>query len=285
MKKDSAGHGQGCLCSLGRKDAAGGAIQSWAVTSKRSFDTKKTNGGGACGAGHKLLEIYRLLEKHFGATGWWPGDSPFEISVGAILTQNTNWSNVEKALARIKAQGALSPQALYEMPEAELAELIRPAGYFRVKARRLRAFLRLVMEDLGGDFDGLLRLPAKRLRELLLRVHGIGPETADDIVLYAAGRPVFVVDAYTRRILGRHGLLRAAAPYEEIRSFLEGALPRRTKLFKEFHALIVYAGKHYCRKVPRCAVCPLGTIKPIVVDGGNGDIQSAGGRIESPHFP
>ena len=205
------------------------------------------------------------MEAHFGPTGWWPGETPFEVAVGAVLTQNTNWTNVEKAIEAIQTRRAMAPRALYRLSEEALADLLRPTGYFRVKARRLRAFLKLIIEEHDGDFDALLRRGRERLRRTLLAVNGIGPETADDIVLYAAGYPVFVVDAYTRRIFERHGLLRPGMKYEEIRDFFESALPRRTKLYKEYHALVVYTGKQYCRKSPRCEACPLAAVRPITI--------------------
>jgi len=211
----------------------------------------------------KLLGIYSRLAAHFGPTGWWPADGPFEVAVGAVLTQNAAWTNVEKAIERIKANVSFDSATLYALPEERLAELIRPAGYFRVKAARLRALLAMIDERFGGDFDKLMKLPTGRLRETLLGVKGIGPETADDIVLYAAGRPVFVVDAYTRRIFARHCLVDAKATYEEIRHFFESALPGKPKLFKEYHALIVYTGKHFCRKRARCHGCPLERLRPL----------------------
>ena len=211
----------------------------------------------------KLLKIYQRMEDHFGPTGWWPAETPFEVAVGAVLTQNAAWANVEKAIARIKAHMALDPVSLYNLPERQLAALVRPAGYFRVKAARLRALLALISEQFGGDFGKLTKLPTNRLRETLLSVNGIGPETADDIVLYAANRPVFVVDAYTRRIFGRHCMVDPKADYEKIRHFFESALGRKPKLFKEYHALIVYTGKHFCRKRPRCETCPLARLRPV----------------------
>jgi len=212
------------------------------------------------------MDIYTRLETHFGPTGWWPGDTPFEVAVGAVLTQNTAWTNVEKAITRIKDSVPLEPMALYKLEEERLADLIRPAGYFRVKARRLRALLTLIVESFGGDFAALGKLPTAQLRETLLEVKGIGPETADDIVLYAFGRPVFVIDAYTRRIFGRHNIINPANGYEEIRRFFENNLERKVGLFREFHALIVFTAKEFCRKKARCDGCPLRDVTPVNPD-------------------
>jgi len=178
--------------------------------------------------------------------------------VGAILTQNTNWRNVERAIENLKARNLLSPQALYELPEDLLAELIRPAGYFRVKARRLGEFVRWLVERYGGNLSALEEVDTGELRRELLTLRGIGPETADSILLYALGRPVFVVDAYTRRILLRHGLVTEEADYHEIQELFMENLPADPDLFNEYHALLVACGKHLCRsRRPRCGDCPL----------------------------
>ena len=170
--------------------------------------------------------IYDRLFERFGPQHWWPGETPFEIIVGAILTQNTNWTNVEKAIGNLKKAGVLTPAELHAMDAGALAELIRPAGYFNIKAGRLKHFLDHLFERFEGDLDRLGALPADRLREELLSIKGIGPETADSIALYAFDKPVFVVDAYTGRILGRHGLLEPQAGYEEVRMLFESALQR-----------------------------------------------------------
>ena len=180
-----------------------------------------------------------------------------EMVVGAILTQNTAWSNVERALERLKARKLLNAQGLRALSERELARLIRPSGTYRVKARRLRAFLDFLWARFGGRMDRLRTAPLPELRARLLSVPGIGPETADSILLYAAGRPVFVVDAYTRRVLARHRLVRPDIGYEPLRALFEGHLPSDPALFNEYHALLVAVGKHYCRRRPRCEVCPL----------------------------
>lgn len=202
-----------------------------------------------------LRDAYRRLDAAWGPQHWWPGETPLEIMLGAVLTQNTAWSNVERAIANLKAAGALSVEALLALPPDELAALIRPAGYFNVKARRLRALLEWLR--LHGGVDALAGWPTERLRAGLLSVHGVGPETADDILLYAFGRPVFVIDAYTRRILGRVGLVEPKADYEALRARIEAELGPDAPLFNQFHALIVVHGKEVCRPKPRCGRCVL----------------------------
>jgi endonuclease-3 related protein len=205
-----------------------------------------------------LRKIYSRLYARFGPQGWWPGKTPFEISVGAILTQNTNWANVEKAVANLKAARVLSPRKLYALTERQLAELIRPSGYYNVKARRLRAFLSLLCEKYGASLKRMFRLPLEELRQELLSVNGIGEETADSIILYAAEKPTFVIDAYTRRILSRHGFCEPKATYAEIKMIFESALKPDVQLYNEFHALFVRLGKTLCRpRNPFCNQCPL----------------------------
>ena len=223
-----------------------------------------------------LLAMYRAMRKRFGPQHWWPScphlaphDRKLEICVGAILTQNTNWRNVERALANLVAAVAMNVRALAAMPVRRLASLIRPAGYYNVKARRVKAFIgELTILDCqspigasrgrgSSPLDRLLALPPGELRDRLLAVSGIGPETADSIVLYAAGKPSFVVDAYTRRVLRRHGLIGPSAGYEDIQSLFEAHLPRRVALYNDYHAQFVAVGKHYCRPTARCAGCPL----------------------------
>jgi len=206
-----------------------------------------------------LVEIYQRLLSAYGPQGWWPADTRFEVMVGAILTQATAWRNVERAIQRLKAAGALSPERMASFSEQELAELIRPAGFFRQKTRRLRALLRLIGRH--GRVEGLLSLPAEELRRQLLALPGVGPETADSILLYAAGYPVFVVDAYTKRILHRLGLLSGEkAGYEEVQGLFESNLPRDPKLYGEYHALLVRHAKDHCRARPRCPGCPLAPV-------------------------
>lgn len=205
-----------------------------------------------------ILEAYGKLYDRFGPQHWWPGDTAFEVIVGAILTQNTAWTNVEKAIANLKGSGALSsPRAMKRLRRTELAKLIRPAGYYNIKAGRIGNFLDLLEEGYGLDLDRMQRLKTDSLREELISVNGIGPETCDSILLYAFDRPTFVVDAYTRRIFSRHGLFGMDAGYDEIKALFEANLRRRARLFNEYHALIVRIGKDYCRKHPKCGSCPL----------------------------
>jgi len=199
--------------------------------------------------------MYEVMRAANGPQGWWPGDGALEVCVGAILTQNTNWANVERAIGNLKAAGLLDEPALRALPPARLARLIRPAGYFNVKARRLRAFL--AAAEARGVVERLLSTPVRLLRTALLAIDGIGPETADSIVLYAAGKPTFVVDAYTRRIGLRHGFVRPGEDYETIRARFESHLPRRVGLWQDYHAQLVCVGKRWCRPRPGCAGCPL----------------------------
>jgi endonuclease-3 related protein len=204
-----------------------------------------------------MLGVYERLFDRFGPQGWWPGDGAFEVIVGAILTQAAAWTNVEKALANLKVAGVLSAVGVAAMPEAELAELLRPSGYYNVKARKLKAFVELLEREFGGDLDRMLDCPAEVLRERLLTTYGIGPETADSILLYAAGRPVFVIDAYTRRVFTRLGVASERDTYEAWQGLFRGSLPAEAGLFNQYHALIVRLGKEHCRKVPTCGGCPL----------------------------
>ena len=203
----------------------------------------------------RLRSVFqRLLDTH-GPQYWWPGDTPFEIMVGAVLTQNTAWINVERAIANLVTAGALDPARILEVEEAQLAEWLRPSGYFNVKARRLRNFCRWYIE--AGEFRALARWDTEPLRHALLAINGIGPETADDILLYALGRPVFVIDAYTRRLFARLGLIVGDEGYETLRHACERALGNDVALFNEYHALIVVQAKDVCRTRPRCSDCAL----------------------------
>jgi endonuclease-3 related protein len=188
---------------------------------------------------------------------WWPAETPFEVMVGAILTQNTAWTNVEKAIAGLKARDLMRPERLAALDPAELAALIRPAGYFNVKARRLRALLDYFLKGYGGDVRRMRREETGRLREGLLSVNGVGPETADSVLLYALGRPVFVIDAYTRRVFHRLGPTAADASYDDLQRMFGAALPRDAGLYNEYHALIVALGKDFCKPRPRCEGCPV----------------------------
>ncbi|MCP5464254.1 MAG: endonuclease III domain-containing protein [Deltaproteobacteria bacterium] len=204
-----------------------------------------------------LEQAYQKMLTHFGKQNWWPGDSALEICVGAILTQNTNWGNVEKAIANLKQNNSLSFEALLSIPEEILSEHIRPSGYFRQKAKRLKGFVARVNEEFG-DLSALRDLSSDRLREFLLSITGIGPETADSMVLYAFDRPSFVIDAYTKRILVRHQVMDEDADYYQLKDYFEAHLEEDVGLYNEYHALIVAVGKHYCkRSKPDCEHCPL----------------------------
>lgn len=203
----------------------------------------------------RFRRLFRRLLQTYGPQQWWPGDTRFEIMVGAVLTQNTAWSNVEKAIGRLKAAAVLDARRIADHPPDELAELIRPAGYFNVKARRLQSLCRFLLE--AGGIAALERRSTEVLRRQLLAVHGVGPETADDILLYAFERPVFVVDAYTRRLGERLQLLRGGEGYEEIRTAFESAFGPDPRTFNELHALIVHHAKYFCRKRPLCNGCCL----------------------------
>ncbi len=207
----------------------------------------------------RWLEIYRTLFAAFGPQHWWPGETPMEVMIGAILTQNTAWSNVERAIAQLRQAHALGGQAILELDPAELAELIRPAGFFNVKARRLKAWCAFLERETALDDPHRLgrHIPLAPLRSELLAVHGIGEETADSILLYALDRPSFVVDAYTRRIFGRLGLIAGNEPYAAIQAEFMQHLPEDLALYNEYHALIVQLGKATCRPRPRCGACPL----------------------------
>lgn len=209
---------------------------------------------------NRIREVFDRLMDAFGPQGWWPADTPFETMVGAILTQNTAWTNVERAVGRLKAAGALDAGTMLDMPDVELQTLIRPAGTFRVKARRLKVFLTYFVSVYGADVSRMVEVPTGRLREELLSVNGIGPETADCILLYALDRPSFVVDAYTRRAFGRLGVIDRALDYDEVKRRFEGALPADARIFNEYHALIVALGKRVCMPAPRCGECVLNAI-------------------------
>jgi endonuclease-3 related protein len=210
-----------------------------------------------------MFQVYERLYRVFGPQHWWPGDSPFEVMVGAVLVQNTAWKNVERAIDNLRDSVELEPRALYALPLEELAELIRPAGYFQVKARRLRNLLQFVIVEYGGSLDAMFRTDVATLRELLLGIHGIGPETADAILLYAGGLPTFVVDTFTHRVLARHGWIGYDAGYHEIKVYFESALPADPQLYNEYHALLVRVGKEHCRRTaPNCTTCPLADLLP-----------------------
>ncbi|MBZ0169656.1 endonuclease [Candidatus Methylomirabilis lanthanidiphila] len=207
--------------------------------------------------GRRLLSLYRHLFQQFGPQHWWPARSRFEVIVGAILTQNTAWTNVEKAIAALRVARLLNPRGINTVPQERLASLIRSAGYYNMKAERLKHFTHFLLIRYGGSVQRMFRGKRPGLREELLTISGIGEETADSILLYAGDRPIFVVDAYTRRVLERHGLIAANTSYGEIQRLFMTHLPADPALFNEYHALLVAVGKIYCRRTPHCESCPL----------------------------
>ena len=209
-----------------------------------------------------LWNIYQKMHNAFGPQHWWPGETPFEIIIGAILTQNTNWQNVEKAIDNLKRNKRLTPLGLKKIPTRNLARLIRSSGYYNIKAKRLKEFINFMFDKYSGNLKLMFRKKLPQLRQELLNIKGIGPETADSILLYAAGKPVFVVDTYTKRILHRHNILNHNSSYSEIQQLFMKNLPHRTKLFNEYHALLVKLGKEYCKKTPKCSECPLFKVAP-----------------------
>ena len=208
------------------------------------------------------LAVFQQLFNSYGPQNWWPGESPLEVMVGAVLTQNTAWSNVEKAIDNLRDAGLLQFDSLNAVSIEELAELIRPAGYYRQKAQRLRNFLDFITEAYQGSITEMVLGEKATLREQLLQVNGIGPETADSILLYAANLPSFVVDAYTARIFTRHGWVEPEADYHDLQAYFEDCLETDAQLFNEFHALIVRVGKEFCKPAPKCEKCPLHDMLP-----------------------
>lgn len=207
---------------------------------------------------NSLKKIYSKLFSAFGHQHWWPGNTQFEVIVGAILTQNTAWTNVEKAIHNLKKAKLLNPKRLHDLSQAELAQHIRPAGYFNIKAKRLKCFLNYLFDNYGGSLNRMFKKRTDALRRELLSVNGIGPETADSILLYAGNHPMFVVDAYTKRIFSRHRIIQADADYHDVQEIFMKNLPHDIKMFNEYHALIVRVGKDFCRtKRPLCSKCPL----------------------------
>ena len=213
----------------------------------------------------QLSSYYDALFAACGPQHWWPGRTRFEIIVGAILTQSTSWTNVERAIRNLRAARLLSPAAVLRAPSAKLAQLLRPSGYFRQKTKTLKSFVKFLFDTHGGSLSKMFATATPRLREQLLDLRGIGPETADSILLYAGKHSVFVVDAYTHRILERHGQAHPKLSYDEIRNLFESSLSPDHQLFNEFHALIVHTGKHHChKKNPACSRCPLQPFLPLV---------------------
>jgi len=210
--------------------------------------------------GKSLQGVFTLMFNRFGPLSWWPAETPFEVCVGAILTQNTAWTNVEKAIAALKSAGAISPEIIRDIDPEELARLIRPAGYFNLKSRRLKDFIAWLYLRYDGSLEQMFSDAWESLRSELLQVRGIGPETADSILLYAGNKPSFVVDAYTRRLFHRLGFLPEDAGYDETRTLFMDGLPTDVQLFNEYHAQIVEQCKQFCRKKPLCNGCPLSAI-------------------------
>jgi len=210
----------------------------------------------------KLNEIYQLLLKAYGPQKWWPAESPLEVMVGAVLTQNTNWQGVEKAIANLKRLNLLDPHKLKAIPTEELSRLIKPAGYFNLKARRLKNLIGMVVEAYGGDLDAMGQAETAQLRQELLQVNGVGPETADSILLYAFHNPIFVVDAYTYRVISRHALIEEEVNYQALQDFFMQYLPLDVDMFNEYHALLVRVGKLHCKRRARCEGCPLEPLLP-----------------------
>lgn len=205
----------------------------------------------------RLLKIFNILLGSFGKRNWWPGETPLEIIVGAILTQNTSWKNVEKAIENMKKEGVLNVAKLYEIDTEQLSEIIRPSGFFNIKSKRLKNIINVIYNEYDATIENMESIKTYTLRNLLLSINGIGPETADSILLYALNKPAFVVDAYTKRFLKNHNLYNGDGDYHEIQKFFMDNLQSDVCLFNEFHALIVCLCQIYCRKVPICSGCPL----------------------------
>ena len=205
-----------------------------------------------------LFSLFWRLYDSFGPQYWWPGQSPFEIAAGAILTQNTSWKNVEKAISSLKSTGSLTPEAIWHMAQEDLAGFLRPAGYYNIKARRLKNFVNVLLEEFNGDMAYMAMEEDSVIRKTLLQINGVGPETADSIMLYALEKPSFVIDAYTFRILERHDIIDSYWDYAGLRDLFMESLPRDVSLFNEYHALFVMAGKTFCKtRQPKCDKCPV----------------------------
>lgn len=208
----------------------------------------------------KLIKIYKKLLRCFGPQHWWPGETVLEIIIGAILTQNTSWKNVEKAINKLKSKNILNYPSLKKITEEKLAVYITSSGYYRIKARRIKSFLGFLEKKYKGKIYNLKRIKLEKLRKELLSINGIGPETADSILLYALNKPIFVIDAYTKRIFSRHNFMSHNVSYETAQRFFMQNLPKDIFLYNEFHALIVKVGNIYCKKTPECVKCPLNSL-------------------------
>ena len=205
----------------------------------------------------RLLKIFHILLGEFGKRNWWPGESPLEVMVGAVLTQNTSWKNVEKAIANLKSADLMDIDRIYSVENDLLARHIRSSGYYNIKTKRLKELIKVLYEEYDSSVENIRKKDTKFLRTALLKINGIGEETADSILLYALEKPVFVVDAYTKRFLANHGLFNSSSRYRDIQAFFMDNLPKDTYLFNEFHALIVALCQKYCLKLPKCNQCPL----------------------------
>ncbi|MEO0075471.1 MAG: endonuclease III domain-containing protein [candidate division WOR-3 bacterium] len=205
----------------------------------------------------QVYDFYHLLFKYYGRQYWWPAQSSFEVMVGAVLTQNTSWDNVRKAIANLKKKRLLSIHKINSLSERQLAITIKSAGFYRAKAKFLKALVKYLISKYNGKISLMKKEPLAKLRNELLNIYGIGKETADSILLYALSKPIFVVDAYTKRIFSRHLLIKPNIHYDELQKFMTDNLPHSIKVYKEYHALLVRLGKDFCRKVPKCFGCPL----------------------------
>jgi endonuclease-3 related protein len=209
----------------------------------------------------KLLTVYKALYKYSGPQKWWPAKTRFEVIAGAILTQNTAWSNVEKAINNLRRSGLLLPEKIRQIDNRSLAARLRPAGYYNIKAKRLKNFVSFLYSQYGGSIDKLSSEDTDKLRRSLLNVNGIGPETCDSIMLYALNKKVFVVDAYTKRVFSRHGFFKESCDYHAVQKYFMNNLPKSERLYNEYHALIVRLAKEFCRTKPACDGCPLNKLK------------------------
>ncbi|MBF0516789.1 MAG: endonuclease III domain-containing protein [Nitrospirae bacterium] len=216
----------------------------------------------ALSRGEFLTRLYETLYAAFGPQNWWPADTPFEVAVGAILTQNTSWGNVEKAIANLKAADALGPFIIHDMPPQRLSQLIRPSGYHNVKAARLKAFIEFLVRNYDGVIENMKVGQTAQLRASLLEINGIGPETADSILLYALEKPVFVIDAYTKRVIARHGIMDYKRPYGDFQALFHAASSLTHQVYNDYHALFVRLGKYFCKPRPVCARCPINGFTP-----------------------
>lgn len=220
---------------------------------------------------NKLERFFQALLAQYGPQHWWPGECPFEVMVGVVLTQNTNWSNVEKAIGNLKRAKMLSPAKIEALSHDRLAQLIRPAGYFNIKAKRLKNLIHWLCREHEGSLEGLADMPADQLRQELLAINGIGRESADSIILYALEKPTFVIDTYTYRVLVRHGCIGPESDYEEVKEYCQSHLLEDVKVYNEFHALLVAVGKNHCKPRPICSGCPLEGFEHHIESADGGD--------------